>query len=251
MIKPKAMPAAERGAMKERGIIFSGEMVRVILAGRKTQTRRVIKEPRVATLHGRRSLPERSFFDRGFGDGPYLHWAYGGGDHGDEYVSTRVYCPYGKPEDRLFVLETWGLVHEHHEKVGDKDALRDARERMPWASVIYRADANGGHAESHRVGNRWRPAIHMPRSASRLTLEITEVRAQRLQDISDEDARAEGISGPHDVGYPAFRAAEGDKPRYSSARAAFEELWDSINGGTWEDNPWVWALTFRRLEGDQ
>jgi hypothetical protein len=90
----------------------------------------------------------------------------------------------------------------------------------------------------------------MPRWASRLTIRITDVRVQRVQEITEEDAIAEGITGPHMVGYRAFRVPEDSKPRYSRAEAAFEVLWDSINakrGYSWEGNPWVWAISFERV----
>jgi hypothetical protein len=92
--------------------------------------------------------------------------------------------------------------------------------------------------------------LHAPLAASRITLEVTEVRVQRLQDISEEDARAEGIDRPPRVGYQAFRVPDDSKPRYSSAVAAYERLWDSINGdrAPWVANPWVWAVSFRRVQ---
>jgi len=114
--------------------------------------------------------------------------------------------------------------------------------------VAYRAD--GEYPARLKDTHVWRPSIFMPRWASRITLNITEVRAERLQDISEEDAIAEGVTGPHDVWYPAFRVPGDSKPRYSSAKSAFTDLWDSINakrGFGWDTNPWVWAISFERV----
>jgi hypothetical protein len=134
--------------------------------------------------------------------------------------------PYGQPGDLLWVRETWG------EKVD--------------VGTLYKADG-GVYATGGVV---WKPSIHMRRSDSRLTLRVTAVRVQRVQEITEEDAIAEGITGPHMVGYRAFRVPEDSKPRYSRAEAAFEVLWDSINAKrdySWDSNPWVWALTFERV----
>jgi hypothetical protein len=182
--------------MKERPILFSAPMVRALLDGSKTQTRRVVKptpewigQSGVLSYRGRVGLPH-------------------------------ALCPYGQPGDRLWVRET-------HMDLG--------------ACYLYRADAS---AEQERaiVAPRqpWRPAIHMPRAASRITLEITGVRVERLQDISEADALEEGIT------YNDIPNNGLDPMR---ARTWFRGLWESINGpGSWEANPWVWAVSFNRLE---
>lgn len=141
--------------MKERPILFSGEMVRAILEGRKTQTRRVIKpQPDSA----RNSVFVKSGFET---------------KHGYE-----IKCPYGQPGDRLWVRETWGLW--------DTDP-KDGPER---AKIFYRATDENRRDLRYQ---RWRPSIHMPRWASRINLEITNIRIERVQDITEEDAKAEGL----------------------------------------------------------
>ncbi len=195
-------------AVREKGVIFSAPMVKALFAGTKTQTRRVLKLPNGGTF---------SHVDPGgtiWGPGPYVK--YRRVVDGDELVN-RCHCPYGYPGDRLWVRETW--------------APHDPA--MLPNKTYYAAD----HPE-WRTGediDRWRPSIHMPRSRSRITLEIADVRVQRLQDISEEDARAEGVTTPL---------------RWHPAHVlAFSALWDEIHGdGAWDANPYVWALTFKRAE---
>jgi hypothetical protein len=186
--------------VSERPILFSGTMVRAILDGRKTQTRRVITR----VVWANPTYDAQTFMDIN-----PVHRANPSG-----------LCPYGDPGDTLWVRETFAKRYA--------DAQRD-----PADGIIYRAD--GGLA----VEPRWTPAIHMPRWASRLTLRITAVRVQRVQDITAEDAHAEGI-----LRGPTF----GDRDIFD--RALFAKLWDSINakrGYSWDSNPWVWALTFERV----
>ncbi len=185
--------------MKERPILFSAPMVRALLDGSKTQTRRVVKptpewigQSGVLSYRGRVGLPH-------------------------------ALCPYGQPGDRLWVRET-------HMDLG--------------ACYLYRADAE---AEQERaiVAPRqlWRPAIHMPRAASRITLEITGVRVERLQDISEDDALAEGCSST------AIVHEDGEDYTGHYASEEYQVLWESINGpGSWDANPWVWVVEFKRLE---
>ena len=151
-----------------------------------------------------------------------------------EYAGVDFACPYGAPGDRLWVRETWA-------RSGRADGTR-------FRVVHYQAtdtlrtipDAPGEQSE---IDYRWRPSIHMPRWASRITLEITDVRVERVEDISDADAEAEGCTGG------------GHVPEYSEESPAtpYEEyawLWDTLNekrGYSWNSNPWVWALTFRRV----
>ena len=192
--------------MKERPILFSEPMIRAILNGTKTQTRRVLK-------------PQPT----GWAGGPGV-WLPNGKPAPlvpmDDTVlpfGRAIACPYGQPGDRLWVRETWARID------GDRDE-RDA--------IAYRAN---GEAQA----DRWRPAIHMPRAASRITLEITSVRVERLQDISEADAIAEGTRGGH-----------GSIPGYNHNATPVEHyrsLWEFIKG-PWEANPWVWVVEFRRLE---
>ncbi len=224
--------------MKARGILFQAPLVRAILAGTKTQTRRLPNPPM--------SLTER-------GGIAWRGCAYGMRTDGSPYLAELLKrCPYGVKGDRLWVRETWALYHDHAAKVGDEEALRDARGQMPWAGVMFRAEANGGHAESHRVGDRWRPAIHLPRWASRITLEITEVRVERLQEISEDDAKAEGVEPLSSI-HADQRILGEDRGRTQGSHPhtlALAVLWDTINGdkAPWSSNPWVWALTFKRQE---
>lgn len=197
--------------MKERPILFSGPMVRAILDGRKTQTRRVMR----------------------------VGWHPSHGLDG---------CPYGKPSDRMWVRETWAGV-----RVGR------------YAPIFYRASCAGDECDfvdprddsiSRVKIAKWRPSIYMPREASRITLEVIEVRAQRLHEISDSDARAEGVvpgriaadeDGPERIGY-VLGDDDGGCVLYPTEGDAFAVGWDTLNGerAPWSSNPWVWAITFRR-----
>lgn len=182
-------------------MIFNGEMVRAILDGRKTQTRRVIKDCTV----GRDQISKFIQIGKKF-IGCYPE---------DVPELIRECCPYGVPGDRIWVRETFCSVPDHEEPAG-------------CSALLYAADGNGPYG-------KWTPSIHMPRWASRILLEITDVRVERLNDISEEDARSEGISG-------------------SSARdikEAYAALWRSIYGSdSWQANPWVWVIVFKRIEGD-
>ena len=195
--------------MKERPILFSGPMVRAILDGSKTQTRRVVK-------------PQ--------------HFSHPGCDCGPESLSASSWCPYGNPGDLLWVREAW--------RVHPEDLLMDEYERPVNLKAVSPND-------SAYAGIPWRPSIFMPRWASRLLLEITDVRVQRLQDISEKDAEAEGITCIDPQGGDASRCwvpgvHDTDVHEFGTARCAFHDLWDSINAKTypWESNPWVWAITF-------
>jgi hypothetical protein len=199
--------------MHERPILFSGAMVRALLAGWKTQTRRIIKpvQPRV--------------------DG---RWPAGRDPVPD--------CPFGRPGDRLWVRETWAL-----------EQLDDG-ERVVWAAdraAAWRSSMEDCfYLESSYEPERWRSSIYMPRWASRLTLEVTGVRVERLQDISVVDAIAEGI-GRLKRGTWTDYSEEMSASGWLDPRNSFQSLWTSINGtGSWAANPWVWAIEFRRVEAD-
>lgn len=136
-------------------------------------------------------------------------------------------CRHGQPGDRLWVRETWQHLHNEGQKA-------DEFEQWQQNSIdcFYLADESSPNNKP--MSGRWRPSIHMPRWASRITLEITDVRVERLQDISNEDAVAEGIGTPCDMRYAALDA--------------FKPLWESINGhDSWEANPWVWVIEFKRI----
>lgn len=216
--------------MKERPILFSGAMVNSLLAGTKTQTRRNAKVSSSVT-----GTPEK-VRDVDVGCGSGFHFV-----RNDGQCEWHVDCPYGVVGDRLWVRETFS---PEIGSGGDHEV------------AVYRAT----HPE---WTDRWRPSISMPRWASRITLEITNVRVERLQSISEEDARAEGVS-PHLPPKPKpTRPLEGlsgmqttDRldamaERFDNARAAYAVLWESINGKTtpWVSNPFVWAVSFLMIEG--
>ena len=223
--------------MKERPILFSAPMVRAILVGRKTQTRRVVALSN-STVLGRhdRQMWDRLVWDDGanpvsidpgpdpFGSGDYeyLHVPF---MEDGEGLRARV-RPRVKAGDRLWVRETWAATCAL-----DEDKPTDL---SPDHDYWYRAD----DPSDDRIG-RWRPSIHMPRWASRIDLLVTGVRVQKLQDISEEDAKAEGLRGPK----PYTTGARID---LASAQLRFADLWESINGiGSWYSNPWVWVVDFR------
>ncbi len=196
--------------MTDRPILFSAPMVRALLAGTKTQTRRVVKPQPHHGLVG-------VMVNLGGAD-----WAMDDGD-----LSGQWRCPYGVPGDRLIVRETFRLPAEYDDV---KPSL--VRSSAPvWYAADVRADEGWG---------KTRVSIHMPRWASRLTLTITEVRVERLQDISEADAKAEGA--------PQLWTT-GDGDFYEDARGnhltGYAGVWEHINGpGSWAANPWVWAVSF-------
>lgn len=198
--------------MRERPILFSAPMVRAILAGAKTVTRRAVKECHID------AAPPASFFQ----------W-------------LRERCPYGLPGDRLWVREAF--IHE------PADFCWEASVSIPCrpASTVYRADHEGDTR-----GAGWKPSIYMPRNLSRITLEVTGVRVQRLCDISESDAISEGVRQLRD-GSECWVGREGPGSLvtpWPTARDAFRDLWQSINGlGSWEQNPFVWVINFRRVGG--
>lgn len=191
--------------MKEHPILFSGPMVRAILAGTKTQTRRVVKPQPV--------LPPDI-------DPAILPAAWEAGE-------IDVRCPYGVPGDRLYCRETWAPF--------DETAMRDRDPSM----IFYRADDE----RQMETDGSWRPSIHMPRWASRITLEITDVRVERVREISEADAYAEGCN---DDGHPYISPFGG-----RAVLNNYAALWNQINGArpgcAWADNPYVWCVSSRRV----
>lgn len=236
--------------MKERPILFSAPMVRAILAGTKTVTRRVVKpqpEPFVesARRHAQRhaepyidsycSEPKTPSNPRGMS----TTWCWWTTD--DRQGPGGLRCPYGAPGDRLWVRETWGLHGYGDYTYWHRDSVRGRTEddlRGSW-EVAYAADALSPY-------DHWRPSIYMPRWASRITLEVVDVRVERLHEITEGDARREGAEKGFTAEEAVDRAA--GWPRAASHRAGFRALWESINGaGSWASNPWVWRIAFRRL----
>lgn len=220
--------------MKERPILFSAPMVRAILAGQKTQTRRIVKHAHVAEADAW----------AGNGDGTWQLGVYGEG--GVAACMDLVRCPYGVPGDRLWVREMWCLAAPDRDchLNGEPQAWRPRRDDGRWAYYAATDDDVVNVDDDNR--SPWKPSIHMPRWASRLTLQVTSLRVERLQDISELDALAEGIEGRVVDG-----VLNGEPGRYivGTARDAFASLWDSINGerAPWSSNPWVWAIEFSRL----
>lgn len=201
--------------MKERPILFSTEMVRAILAERKTQTRRVVT-PQPDELHYSGMVDDRQFA-RFWSPGEYKHTA----------TITDVRCPYGKPGDMLWVRETWRYW--------------GSIEAPTKAHIAYKADGD--------LAGRWKPSIHMPRWASRINLQILAVRVERVQEIGELDAEREGVSD--DPLVPTHFPYYDDTPGSTrSPVESFRTLWDSINakrGYEWDGNPWVWVVEFRRV----
>lgn len=201
-------------------IIFNTEMVRAILEGRKTQTRRIVKvQPDGVTKNGE----------------PYI---FNGNNH--PVVSFRgideIKCPYGKAGHQLWVRETWR-----------EDAIQYEHAKT---QISYKADSqlliNG-----KPLNFKWKPSIHMPKWASRITLEITDIRVERVQEITEDDSKAEGIidGGCGNCGNSSFPnpcGCSNPEPLYQDA---FIYLWNSINekrGYGWDKNPWVWVVSFKR-----
>jgi len=188
--------------MKERPILFSPPMVQAILAGRKTQTRRIIKPQPKGWNPSGLVTDGNDTYKTGM-----CYWCL----HGDQDYSEERKSPYGVSGDRLWVRETWA---EH-----------------PEGRILYRA------TDLYEEPLRWRPSIFMPHSASRITLAITGVRIERLQEISEKDARKEGVTL---LISPARLQTE-------PYRNEFRMVWDEINGKTWPwgSNPWVWVIEFK------
>lgn len=239
--------------MKERGMIFNGEMVRALLDGRKTQTRRIVKGTDGAV----------KFCKEWNINGEEVFVVLGEKDHtGMNPVLGAISCPLGAVGDRIYVRETWAILgNEDGCCIDWEEKLCKADERS--AARIYRASCeqkpgNYGlwsipddadwkpHTKDHQYEGAWRPSIHMPRWASRITLEITDVRVERLNSISQSDAIAEGAPPSHrsidavsqQFGYPDF------------SRSWFGQTWGHIYGDeSWQANPWVWVIEFKRVEG--
>ena len=253
--------------VKERPILVAQPLINPILDGSKTQTRRIIKP-----------APSWVEIPQMYGGGGIWAWQRNKANleiHPDDWPR---FCPYGRPGDRLWVRETWQHVHGHDEYeswelphiksfVVDGVLSSPALLTKPtFGKTWYKADqwAQEYHKEDQECGNKWnwRPSIHMPRWASRILLEITSVRVERLQDISPSDAMAEGfkkitkdngitwkygmadfdgLPGEDDMGW-CWREWDTDPIE------AYRKLWESLNGpGSWEKNPWLWCLEFRLI----
>ncbi len=230
-------------AVKERPILFSGVMVRPMLADLKHQTRRTRGLDEVNESPARWNdvrCYDGEWWFRSMGTGPNM------------LAECAVTCPYGLPGERLWVRETI-----YCDQFPYSEGARLPKQRPAWADLGLYFRADGECCEQipecacAEVGKpRWRPSIHMPRWASRISLELTDVRVQRLQDISEQDALAEGIRWTADGPLHAhiWMSHVGCECNFPTARDAYAALWDDINGaGSWDANPWVWSLTFKRI----
>ncbi|MGA6182805.1 hypothetical protein ACPEH1_16960 [Stenotrophomonas sp. NPDC077421] len=205
--------------MRERPILFNGDMVRAILAGQKTQARRAMK------VQPRRNGPFWEVFGAGWGSGVCRVPAVPG-------HSLAAHCPFGQPGDRLWLRETTVNV-EDHGYIGPVYAESDeGRAILNYGLAPVPDDCIEVEPDELRL----RPSIHMPRSMCRLVLEITAVRVERLQAISVQDCLAEGIT-------TRFKVADAA----DDLRIQFRDLWTST-GGDWDCNPWVWVLEFKKIQ---
>lgn len=261
-----------RMVTKDHLILFSGDMVKAILDGRKTQTRRVIKFP----LHGRfkdqaAAHVEFASVNRD-GAGDWVAWRP---TPMTDEATARIYpngggfhCPYGKPGDRLLVRETWQYANwtRRGEPIlryrADDETVLFGWDQIPldWHEKLEDVWAGLSESENYSIDQRaadrkWRPSLFMPRWAARLALRVVDVRVERLQEISKADAIAEGLDS-FTVNYgrtvntmTMWRARNCDDGGYPNPIECFENLWDSINakrGWSWEVNPWVWVVEFEK-----
>lgn len=230
--------------MKERGMIFNGEMVRAILDGRKTQTRRPIKWKQTRFTE----IGERE-------DGSKWPWSEDA-EHACDFWHP---CPFGAVGDRIWVREAFRV----HSRATDVATLvYKASERNSWTEQTRRVPV--AVCNKPATPEKWPPSLHMPRWASRILLEITDVRVERLNAISEEDAQREGVhtevwdqtvvARNYAARDEFFQFWSEDMPHYVEMnqlyRSSFRSLWESIYGAeNWLANPWVWVIEFKRVEG--
>lgn len=227
---------------KERPILFNGAMVRAILEGRKTVTRRPVKGGQIPTECPDEKDPAFRCSAIGQRDRRYGFNVFGATE-GECAKQLAEYgrCPYGLPGDRLWVRETWYC--DHFEVLSgpylkpDDLNVSEARE---YGALVYAADGLTPYEAEQPV---WKPSIHMPRWASRIQLEITAVRVERLQDITYEQAAAEGIHRHNRM----WSATDEGSACHKYPEPAFRDLWLST-GGDWDANPWVWVVEFKRID---
>ncbi len=225
--------------MKEHPILFSSPMIRAILAGRKSQTRRIAK-----------GITEETCYVGLEGHDGFVPVR-------DDGKETPILCPYGSVGDRLWVRETsavyaavyseCGIVYRADHATGDLSKGDGGYNFHQFSDDPEQADKDRKWAAKHSGSEKWIPSIYMPRFASRITLEITGVRVERLQEITEADVMAEGCRADED---PYWRPSyhDPDSGGNPSARLSYEFLWEEINGvGSWAKNPFVWCVSFKRV----
>lgn len=220
--------------VKERPILFSGPMVRAILSGSKTVTRRIVKG-RLEFVGGH----DEDHNDPGLWDS---EWSYA---DGDPVPLSELACPFGDPGERLWVREAFALsikgdpasFFEGDDESDDTHDViyRASSDERPWTQYRENSDRE---MEGKPIPPPWRPSIFMPRWASRLTLEVVSVGVERLQNITEAEAVTEGM--------PVRRYTDGRG--VEDARFNFRQGWDTLHGnGSWNANPWVWRIKFKRV----
>ncbi|ELT6814189.1 hypothetical protein R9C70_000593 [Klebsiella pneumoniae] len=240
--------------MTERGMIFNAEMVRAILDGRKTQTRRIMKPQPEPCPRGGHWWPSNVFKTMLHVEEEMQNGKGGwGGLVGDA-------CPFGDVGDRIWVREAYRFPASLDDisPTGVGEMAVATGYRKPWAPTFYEftgtfSDGWKGFETPPKVSDagKLRPSIHMPRWASRILLEITDVRVERLNAISEEDAEEEGIDmeALYDSQDCYDCIADHNMTGRPTVTGAFKYLWESIYGDeSWKANPWVWVITFRRVE---
>jgi len=253
--------------MKEWPILFSTPMVQAILDGRKTQTRRIVKPQPQPTA------TEIVLSHQWSGNDHVARFKYNGEN---KYEVTDIYrCPYGKIGDILWVRETWRIIGwndgdpftiQFKDKTIKRDVYLNESRADDYAlecadqfiKAGYESDENGIFiCDLSKIPTKWRPSIFMPKEACRIKLEITDIRVERVQDISEEDAKAEGVyfygwDDYHQTDYKNYSYNDKgmcDDWGVQTAKESYQTLWESINGrGSWEKNPWVWVIEFIRIK---
>lgn len=212
--------------MKERPILFSAPMVRALLDGSKTQTRRPMNpQPQAFGLGSGLQLPG------------YCSSTEDGFLRGAPIFKSR----FGQPGDRLWVRETFCPIYPQDPTYNGGRPIE-----YDYSATYTHGDRLG---DSLGIKKVWKPSIHMPRDASRITLEIISVRVERLQGISEADAQAEGCTQNHNGYYWGGPHAVSGLKQMATAVSAYRDLWQSINGpDSWDLNPWVWCISFRRID---
>lgn len=228
--------------MKETGLMFKAPLVRSILDGTKTQTRRLVKpQPAPNTPHdgGTKWIAQ---------DG--LHVPVGSVGHLSLRYKQGIRCPMGQPGDRIYVRETFVQGHDYDAVTDRLRTHDDAGNPLPMKTWFRATDeATWCDEDGWEAKTPWKPAIHMPKALARIWLDITGVRLERLQDISAADAIAEGIEGPFANG--PWRNYQSDGYWFPEGKdiapiLSYRSLWEST-GGDWAANPWVWVIDFKRI----